>query len=345
MSNQAIVNAAILSAASAEFVHHFLKERAEEAGRAGIRGMFATPPTALPDGYERTLLERKERLIDLALALYGYDETVVQELFFRNPQDAALRSAALSNQTNGAQPRYLFSHDDEKLALFLNSAAEEDVESLFCNPELDFRFVRAFFSREAPFHDLNSDRLMMAVRALIRNPKFFAYHGFFIYHLREKHYERIDDPETEYDYRSAIKALLALSRDMPVEALWARRLVRLYKELPLGFCGWDAALKAAERWIEPGTAAHDQDASFNDIGHLNDWQRVRFHLGRMAICHSKEKIADLFGHEDIAFRAAAYSMMEPIAENITSAFERDGVVCFDVFSKIQSFGNLRQIVL
>jgi hypothetical protein len=317
MSNPAIVNAAILSAASAEFVHHFLKERAAEAGRAGISGTFTTPPAALPDDYERTLLERKERLIDLALALYGYDESVVQELFFRNPQDTALRSAALSNQA--------------ALAPFLNSAAEEEVESLFINPELDFRFVRAFFSREAPFNDLNSDRLMMAVRALIRNPKFFAYRGFFIHHPREQHYEKIDDPETEYDYRSAIKALLALSRDMPVNALWARHLVRLYEKLSLGFCRWDEALKAAERWIEPGTSARDHDASFNDIGYLNEWQRVRFHLGRMAICHSKEKIADLFGHEDIAFRAAAYSMMEATLENIDLAFERDGVVCFDTF--------------
>jgi len=319
MSNQAIVNAAILSAASAEFVHHFLKERAVEAGRAGIRGMFATRPTALPDGYERTLLERKERLIDLALALYGCDESVVEELFCRNVEDIPLRCAALANETE-RQPYHVFGRyfgSEEKLAIFLNDATGVEILSLFNNKNLSLDFIGSLFAKKGSFEQVSTRNFPEAIAALTLNKQLFIF--------------EFNNAEEEFEFYQALAALWSLSQDMPASALWASVLARLYGILPLEYSNLDHALSLAGRWMAPDERAGKDEVSYNELGHLSDWQLIRFYLGRKAIKQRQTSSEELSRDADLALRLASYASMEPTTENINSAFERDGVVCFAAF--------------
>lgn len=339
MYHSPLVNAAMLAASTPEAVCAFLKER----GKAVADSWLPNTPTHrakydLPDDYERTLLARKDRLIDLHLALYGCDSDVVAELFFRDEQDTALRCAALSNETD-KQPSLIFSYDacaEEKWTAFLLKATRDEVTSLFRNATLDFSFVRSFFERAEEFTRLAPDGMIGAVRALGQNQSFFSYRGTFITHPREKDYQRFCWPEDESAYGSAIGALLDLARDMPASPLWAMLLAGLYPRFSTAFCHCDHALMTARRWVEPDENRSKYETSINERGHLSDWQLIRFHLGRIALHGRQISVEELRKDSDLALRLAAYAAMDATNENIDSAFEEDGAVCFVAFFENQN---------
>jgi hypothetical protein len=339
MYHSPIVNAAMLAVSTPEAVCAFLKER----GKAVADSWLPTTPTHrakydLPDDYERTLLARKDRLIDLHLALYGCDRDVVAELFSRDEQDTALRCAALSNETDN-QPSLIFSYHtgaEEKLTAFLLKATWDEVTSLFRNEKLDFRFVRSFFERAEEFTRLAPDGMIGAVKALTQNQSFFSYRRTFITHPREKDYQRFLFPEDESAYASAIGALLDLARDMPASPLWAMLLAGLYPRFSLAFCRCDHALMTARRWVEPDKNRSKHETSINEQGHLSDWQLIRFHLGQIALHSRQISVEELRKDSDLALRLAAYAAMDATNENIDSAFDKDGAVCFAAFFENQN---------
>ena len=339
MYHSPLVNAAMLAASTPEAVCAFLKER----GKAVADSWLPNTPTHrakydLPDDYELTLLARKDRLIDLYLALYGCDRDVVAELFSRDEQDTALRCAALSNETDN-QPSLIFSYDtdsEEKWAAFLLKATRDEVTSLFRNAKLDFRFVRSFFERAEEFTRLAPDGMIGAVKALAQNQSFFSYRGTFITHPREKDYQRFCWPEDESAYGSAIGALLDLARDMQASPLWAHLLAGLYPKLSLAFCRCDHGLTAARRWMAPDEQRQKDETSSNERGDLSDWQLIRFHLGRIALHGRQISVEELRKDSDLALRLAAYAAMEATNENIDSAFDKDGAVCFAAFFENQN---------
>jgi hypothetical protein len=339
MYHSPIVNAAILAVSTPEAVCAFLKEH----GEAVADSWLPNTPTDrakydLPDDYERTLLARKDRLIDLHLALYGCDSDVVAELFSRDEQDTALRCAALSNETD-KQPSLIFSYDadsEEKWTAFLLKAKRDEVTSLFRNEKLDFRFVSSFFERSEEFTRLAPDGMIGAVKALAQNQSFFSYRGTFITHPREKDYQRFCWPEDESAYGSAIGALLDLARDMPASPLWAHLLAGLYPKLSLAFCRCDHGLTAARRWMAPDEQRQKDETSSNERGDLSDWQLIRFHLGRIALHGRQVSVEELRKDSDLALRLAAYAAMDATNENIDSAFDKDGAVCFVAFFENQN---------
>ncbi len=339
MYHSPIVNAAMLAAGTPEAVCAFLKER----GKAVADSWLPNTPKHrakydLPDDYERTLLARKDRLIDLHLALYGCDRDVVAELFSRDEQDTALRCAALSNETDN-QPSLIFSYHtgaEEKWAAFLPKATRGEVTSLFRNAKLDFSFVRSFFERAEEFTRLAPDGMIGAVKALTQNQSFFSYRGTFITHPRERDYQRFLFPEEGGEYGRAIGALLDLARDMPASPLWAHLLAGLYPKLPLAFCRCDHALATARRWVAPDEQRRKDEISSNERGDLSDWQIVRFRLGQLALYRREIPLDTLWKDSDLPLRLAAYAAMDATKENMDSAFDNDGAVCFAAFFENQN---------
>lgn len=339
MYHSPIVNAAMLAASTPEAVCAFLKER----GKAVTDSWLPNTPTHrakydLPDDYERTLLARKDRLIDLHLALYGCDRDVVAELFSRDEQDTALRCAALSNETDN-QPSLICTYHtgaEEKWAAFLPKATWDEVTSLFRNEKLDFRFVRSFFERAEEFTRLAPDGMIGAVKALAQNQSFFSYRRTFITHPREKDYQRFLFPEEEWEYGRAIGALLDLARDMPASPLWAHLLAGLYPKFSLAFCRCDHALTTAGRWVAPDEQKRRDEASRNLWGDLSEWQVIRFRLVQIALHRGQVSVEKLRQDSDLAFRLAAYGAMDATNENIDSAVDMDGAVCFAAFFENQT---------
>ena len=329
MYHSPIVNAAMLAVSTPEAVCAFLKERCEaltEHSQAIDDSWLPDAPIPrvrydLPDEYERTLLARQDRLIDLHLALYGFDEDVVSELFFRDEQDKAMRCAALSNEAR-AQPEFIFGfflERDERLFHFLKNATWHEIRSLFSNGKISFSFMEKIFSRQGIFAELDTKVMSEAVSALTLNTQIFQ-RGF-------------DNPEYVAEFFGTLKALWEFSRDMPASPLWAFHLGRLYANLRFDYTNIEDVLIHAQRWKAPDEEGRKQEASDNRRGDLSNWQLVRFHLGRLAVRHRQVTREELLENNDLALRLAAYASMPATLANINSAFDKDGAPTFEAFFK------------
>ena len=329
MYHSPIVNAAMLAVSTPEAVCAFLKERCaalRERSQAIDDSWLPDAPIPrvrydLPDEYERTLLARQDRMIDLHLALYGFDQDVVSELFFRDEQDKAMRCAALSNEAR-AQPEFIFGfflERDERLFHFLKNATWHENHSLFSNGKISFSFMDKFFSREGIFAELDTKVMCEAVSALTLNTQIFR-HPF-------------DDPEYLTEFFGTLKALWGFSRDMPASPIWAFHLGRLYANLCFDYTNLEDVLIHAQRWKAPDEEGRKQEASDNRRGDLSNWQLVRFHLGRLAVRHRQVTREELLDNADLALRLAAYASMPATLENINSAFDKDGAPSFAAFFK------------
>ncbi len=160
------ITIARLMASTPEAVYNELREYAELERKDSLR-------STTNDDLEKALLERADRLINLALAQFGGSCPVVRLLYTRAKdgtgdaaQDRAVRLACLSNQK---WPESIFGRnevlDKEEIARLALSGDGEELGLLFGNPA-QRHLVVDLFNQEPPFKDLSSER----VQALVSRP-------------------------------------------------------------------------------------------------------------------------------------------------------------------------------
>lgn len=290
---------------------------------------------------EESLMQRREPLIDLALAQYSRNLDVVIKLYRSAEQSSPICLACLANPYVGKQFTFFRSFpialldSDASMAKWLNSASDNEIVALFENPSLSDNFLSAVLKREGDWEHIESERLAGIAYVLSGNPRM--------------HTPRDDgfmDLHAEVSYDEVFDAAWRLAQTAPVTPRWALALGHLYERLhPRSFI--ESPLDMASRWIvNPSDAEELRDEyNSNSLGYLGNFQRVRKGIARLALERKTMDLQNLDKHSDIAFRSAFWSAGFPSISDIWDACRIDGVLAFNQFTsnlRIWRHSNLRK---
>lgn len=309
---KAIIKEAELLASSPETIAAFLKERAERiaSNRWG-------------DGdaeLEASLAKLKHPLIDISLAQYCFHIQTARSLFFAEQRNNALRLAVLSNSAMGAiyfgASLHEIFENEAAFCAYLADASDDEITAIFNNPTLQDSFLSDFLKGKTTWKSLNEERQQRAIMALSNNDR-----------MQTPYDKRFMDGYAEYIYSSVFDAAWHLAATLPVTKDWALALSQLYrKTLPTHL---DKPEEIAARWQAQNEEEKKEEAESNQSGYLSYFQLVRAALAKLAISNHAHKADAFLIHEDIAFRAAAYSYAYLTTEQISKAYERDGELAFN----------------
>lgn len=310
-----IIREAELTASSAETVCAYLKERAGRLAAERIKD----------EGDEQTemaLLGRGCALIDIALAKYCRFSKTAQTLFFREPENKALRLAVLSNRVGGRAlfgnfVQNIFDHDEERLSAYLAGASDDELYALFQNPRLGDSFLRDFLEGDACWQAMSEEKRLVAVGALQRNER-----------MKTSYDDIVMDGYSEYSYGAVFDAAWKLAETAPTTPIWANTLHWLYDGMLTDAFSIKAPLELAARWQAPDEEAVKQEAESVAMGFLSGYQGVRKGLAQLALDKRSIKPQALLESVDCAFRSAAYARADMTAEQIEKAYELDGELAF-----------------
>ena len=288
----------------------------------------ATSPRTKPaldvvdEDTEQALQARKHALIDLALAQYGRDVSVVAELFSSVPPKHPIRLAALSNSNiegKASFPIHLFG-DEQKLCQWLDAAPEEEFEALFENPNLSNALLSDLLTRRGTWSDVSDDTLRKVVHALLKNERMHA-----------GYQKQFYDEWKHFSYTSVSDAAWLLAETVEPTERWASVLGWLYEKLEVEAPSIKKPLSLAARWKADAKdkLSLELEKELNADGNLSHRQRVRKGLGRLALKQNGKLLVKLLGDKDIALRCAVYSSAPMTAVQLKAAFKRDGVLVFD----------------
>jgi len=312
-----LINEAELMARSPENVYVWLKEYADRAT------LFVDE---IDDETETALRSRDEPLIDLGLARFSKNSSIVEVLFSKalradasNANARAIRLAALSNvalvNSFYKIPGALFAHDDEALLAWLAKAEDPELAALFENPGVDQFFLRDFLEKNKPWLALDEPRLFRAMHAVAKNPR-----------MRRAYDDDIDgmDGMAEYSHNSVFNAAWKLAETCPVTPQWAIILGSLLDDMPKGWAV-DNPLAIAERWRPRAddTTAIAEESEYEKGGYLSRYQIIRCALAKASSDCRQGDAAVLLASDDPALRAAAYETMSLSVEQIMTGYERD----------------------
>jgi hypothetical protein len=321
---QSIINRATFLSSSPERVAGMLEARAAKSEEPWIGGDEE-------EALEGALIDRREVLINLALARYCVSENTARKLFSvagDNEVILAIRLSVLSNEVLGrsifgAVPVCLFESKErkEQLAAWLARACDEEIAALFSNPKIDNSFLRDFLEGKEYWLAVGDERRREAIIALTRNPR-----------MRTPYSSRMMDGYAEYSYGSVFDAAWALAQTMPATLFWAATLSGLFEHLNPRAHSVKKPLEVAERW-RPGPADNEQvenEAKQFQKGWCAPFASVRKALAKLALGTYASKYGDLIVSEDPAFRCAVYDGASLSAEEITAAYAKDGELFFNV---------------
>ena len=252
---------------------------------------------------ETMLLERKEPIIDLALALHGSTPDIGYELFKR--PDKELQLATLS----GTQVLKEFLGKDDFADRVLNDLIEKDDTELyrayFSNDLLPDEIIISLYEREEPFDKLNDRDWVLCCGYTDQNKRIST------------PYDRTwIDGFDEYQYNSLFHAYWKLFEKFPKTPLAANILSQL----------------ACKLVTQP---PHD----FNIIDALNRWQKetdtdsdaydMARSYGANMITDSRE-FQELKKSDDLALRKAYYRNQKWVKpEDVLEGFEKDSIDYID----------------
>lgn len=272
---------------------------------------------------ESALVERREPLIDLALARYGRYAKTVTGLFRKHPPSSAIRLAVLSNRVAPADmlssfPVPLFGGEQQVLA-WVRDAPEDELIALFDNPNVGDRFLLDVLSAQGEWEQVGTDRLATIVQALHRNSRMWTPYD-----------DSYMDGFADYQHHAVFDAAWSLAERMPVTPLWAASLQYLFAKLEPKSFSVKTPLEVAERWRPDPTngEALQRENEASSAGYLSEYQRVRKGLAHLALAGKASSLPMLLSHDDLAFRAAAYHYGNLSPEQLRAAYERDGELAF-----------------
>src|SRR5664279_5611490 len=196
------------------FVYEELKAQAEKIRNdRSLRYLRA-------DKIEAKLIERNDRLINLALACFCTDKDVFKALYNHSKEPASdasnseykrgLRIGCLSNETlSAASWAWRFPTElvgDEEVERIVVSGDWQEVEALLRNPACSDELLQQIFKREGPFAKLGEERLVHQLHEVVKNAR-----------INTNNDTNYDPDLGHYGIHRAIAGLIETS---PVNALW-----------------------------------------------------------------------------------------------------------------------------
>ncbi|MFC6674016.1 hypothetical protein [Marinobacterium aestuariivivens] len=264
------IKEAELIASSPEAVAAYLKERgsrlsADELAEEG------------DEEFEKSLLDRENTLIELALARHCRHSDTAKTLFFKEPTEMALRLSVLSNRVIGRDdlgmfPRILFDHDGQ-LASYLGTASDQELLALFENPKLEDDFLQGFLEGGAYWQAISERQRLIALVALSTNDR-----------MKTPYDDSYMDGFAEYNsYEKVFGAAWKLAATAPVSRQWASVLSKLYYQVFPEAHSIDKPLELAARWFPQDEESSKRESEHNERGYLSDYQGVRKGLAKLAL--------------------------------------------------------------
>jgi hypothetical protein len=284
------INIAILLKLPGPSVLQWMKENHKELEQSVYMDMRHDPE-------DRTVLEyclyrRNEPLIDLSLALYGYNSEVLKRIYKR--ADVGTRLAALANPKGSV---FVLEGQD----LFLNGSNEE-LRAFFSNPNLAGGLFTNLFERKHGFKDLTDDRLLKLIDLCAGHPR-----------LKAEYTSLFMDGGDEYEYHLTFDSAWSLAKTAPLTKEWGWALAGLLSKcvVPAGF---KDAMETINRW----RIAEDskEDGKWYSRGPFFE---LRSTLAKLL------KEEDLINSDDLALRVGFYRIFDPrVFKDFSSFLERDG---------------------
>jgi len=269
---------------------------------------------------EKRLLALNEPLVDLTLARHCRFIETARFLFFKEPDSLALKLSVLTNRAV-CNPVFshvlkaLFDENEGMLSAYLAGASDEELYAIFENPKIDDSFLRDFLEGKACWQALSEGKRMTALVALHRNER-----------MKTPYDRSFLDGYAEYSYTAVFDAAWKLAESVPTTPQWASVLHGLYDQLQPDAFSVKEPLEVAARWFPQTPEQVDQEEQpFS----FSPYRGVRKGLAKLALSKSSALVPKLFESNDVAFRCAAYAYADLSADQISSAYEKDGELAFD----------------
>ncbi|MDE0185222.1 MAG: hypothetical protein OXP71_07155 [Candidatus Poribacteria bacterium] len=260
---------------------------------------------------EKSLIARNEPLINLGLALWGYEAKTGAHLFKNG--DRTIKKAVMSGRSIQHQFRgglvFQVKEWEGVLNRLLDSFDEnlDILESYLSNEFIGDKLLVALYERQTPFDELTDEQWLKAIGRTISNPRLNTpYHG-------------LMDFFADMSYHHVFAAAWKLFETLPVNETSAFVLEILgEKLLPEKPHDMDV-LATIRRWDVEGSS---QDSSI-EVGYLGEFGMCRYNLARLIGTYTSE-FKSLKNSDDIALRRSYYQRFRPRnQEEIRELFEKE----------------------
>lgn len=260
---------------------------------------------------EMALLARGDPLIDLGLARFGHHLRAVASLFARTDQMSGhrhLRLAVLSNAIVG-RGRLFFPKDLAGAGTgysWLDGLTRNEVAALFANSGLPKDFFEDFMSGRGGWDRLDTEHQRAAI-------------GSYVASLIERTGGRASWGLRLDQCERAPSASWELAERVPVTDAWAQLLSIFFEGIHTYGYGLDDPLSIAQRWYRDFVDPHVEHDRKQGYRTLDDFQRVRKELARLAAEKSKDEARRLLEHKDVPIRLGALQVARMSADEVRAA--------------------------
>lgn len=275
---------------------------------------------------ENTLLARNDPLINLGLARYATNETVLGTLYRRGREgtgdsdyDKGLRLGCLSNRAlsrllTGTSSLFSTVSDSEELRRLAHEGDGDEITVLMQNPVAG-SILGLVYERKPPFDSIDSSRLCEFVAASVTNPRLNV----------------VEDDEDGPDLVAygIHKGIFELLRTAPVEPKWLNTLYDLLRRVDpqaARLPGTDPR-EALARWGQlkmTGFRDEDSEGYLTSLTYVDEFRcMVAALYGEWS--KGKNELEIVGGPEsaDVALRCAHYGNAALTKEAMRAGYERD----------------------
>jgi hypothetical protein len=271
----------------------------------------------------RSLLARREPLIDLGLAYTAGDEEIVRLIYQQslNPADGelderfrlGLRVACLSNTKIWSLRG--FPEDvigEQELQRIIERGDDQEWTALLQNPEVDCRLLEDLYLTAGFFKNLDDKQRCRMVLASAKNPR-----------LCDK---RDSDSGPDMDHYRVHKAIFMMIETVPTTGLWVRTLGGLFRNLiPSQVARPDSIDKVLERWR--GQKEHEPiDGMYTGLTLFEEFRCYVAALYGVGYVNDKRVIHGDANSKDIARRCAFYAHGDLTLADVEKSATRDDFV-------------------
>jgi hypothetical protein len=217
LNAQWTIESAFLRAASPESVYNWIRERAPKES-------VYEPESLIPDALLKSLHDRQDSLINLALAQFCVSPAMLKQLYQEG--DEPLKCAVLSNRFLGRvfwmpSRKYLFTEEEHQA--FAGAASPPLLEAYLSNPSLDPEILEALFLRKAPFAEIGEERWKQCILYASANSR--------LHHDYPHRRFAYSDGWSDYKHGTPMTAAWRLLDTLPATKEWAAVLGLLYAKM------------------------------------------------------------------------------------------------------------------
>ena len=124
----------------------------------------------LKDKIIQKILKKKDKIINLALAAFSYDDDLVEYLYAKS-NDLSIKLAAITNSKRWT-PIFctFFGNDEKKLVSFLKKAKPKELEAFFSHSNYNEYFIDQFLDKSKPYNLIPEKKYAEIIGYLEKNP-------------------------------------------------------------------------------------------------------------------------------------------------------------------------------